>query len=112
MKVLVTDADERAALAVTRSLGGEDEVHVLGSGASSLAGTSRYAVAHHRVPSPQGDPRGFADAIERLAGALQVDVVIPVSDFACSALLRRLMCFEITSRKRPIATPGLNRSLA
>ena len=43
MKILVTDGEERAALAATRSLGRSAEVHVAASSAASLAGVSRSA---------------------------------------------------------------------
>ncbi len=87
MKLLVTDADERAALALTRSLGRRDEVHVAGAGERSLAGRSRRAAAHHRVPSPLAEPGRFAEAVAGLCGRHALDAVVPVSDAAVEALL-------------------------
>ncbi len=88
MRILVTDGDERAALAVARSLGRTSEVHVAGPGKRSLAGSSRRTASHHRVPDPLTAPAGFTDAVVRLVDHRRINVVIPVSDAACRALVR------------------------
>ena len=87
MRVLVSDGDERASLAVVRSLGRRDEVHVVGPGRSSLAGSSRFACAHHRVQSPAEDPVAYAKAVAALCAAHRIELVIPTTDAACSALI-------------------------
>ena len=86
-RILVTDGDERAALAVTRSLGRDLEVHVVGLAPSSLAGASRWAHAEHVVTAPLVNPIGFARDIIALAQSLGIDGVIPISDASCHALL-------------------------
>lgn len=87
MKLLVTDADERAALATARSLGRRATVHVAGGADRSLAGASRFVRASHRVPHPLREPEGYASAVEQLVRSLGVDVVVPISDAACTALI-------------------------
>jgi predicted ATP-grasp superfamily ATP-dependent carboligase len=87
VRILVTDGDERTALAATRSLGRTAEVHVASRGRRCLAGRSRRATATHVVPSPLADPEGFRARIGALAQALLLDAILPVSDAACSALL-------------------------
>ena len=53
VKVLITDGNERAALAVTRALGGEQvEVIVGAESQRSLAGSSRYCRQSIAYPSP------------------------------------------------------------
>lgn len=87
-KVLVTDGEQRAALAVTRSLGRAGwDVHVCSARASSIAGSSRYCTAHHRVPDPLRDPRGFLSAVTSLAARTKPDVLIPISEAALLSIL-------------------------
>ena len=104
LKVLVTDADERAALAAARSLGKRVTVHVAGSCDRSLAGSSRYVLASHRVPHPLNEPKAYASAVEALVRSLEIDVVVPISDAACTTLT------PLAARLRParIAGPGWN----
>ncbi len=86
MKLLVTDADTRAALAATRSLGRAHRVHVCGSGPSSLAGASRFAAAHHRVPDPLAAPEAFVRETRALIEAEGIELVLPVTDASTRAL--------------------------
>jgi predicted ATP-grasp superfamily ATP-dependent carboligase len=87
MRILITDANERASLALARSLGRLHEVEVVGSGIISLAGASRFVMRHHRAPSPVSYPRAFASAVELLVLRRKIDLVLPVGDAACQALL-------------------------
>ena len=87
MRILVTDGDERSSLAVVRSLGRRDEVHVVGPSRSSLAGVSRFARAHHAVRDPSEDAGSYVRAVAALCAANRIDLVIPTTDGACNALL-------------------------
>ena len=102
LKVLVTDADERAALAAARSLGKRVTVHVAGSRDRSLAGSSRYVLTSHRVPHLFNEPKAYASALEALVRSLEIDVVVPISDAACTTLT------PLAARLRParVAGPG------
>ena len=85
---LVTDGDQRAALAVTRSLGASGmTVLVAAPRRSTLAGASRYA--HRRIvaPSPLDDPQGFVDVLADVAREESVDLVLPISDASLLAVL-------------------------
>lgn len=83
MRVLVTDGDERAALAVTRALGREGiEVIVGAETQPSLASTSRYCRESFSYPSPYQDPRGFVNALLDVVRKQRVDALFPVSDIA------------------------------
>ena len=86
-RILVTDGDERAALAVTRSLGRVLEVHVVASASGSLAGASRWAYAEHVLTPPLASPTDFAVELIALSRSLGIDGVIPISDASCHALL-------------------------
>ncbi|HEX4634240.1 MAG TPA: ATP-grasp domain-containing protein [Gemmatimonadales bacterium] len=87
-RVLVTDGNDRVSLAVARSLveAGYD-VHVTATQHVSLAGVSR-GVTSHRVPwSSLERPIDYAWGIGALARRLDAEVVLPVSDESCEAIL-------------------------
>lgn len=85
---LVTDGDERAALAVVRSLGrAGHRVIVAAHGPRSLAGVSRYAAARIQAADPLHAPDDFAASIERAVVEHAVDVLIPITDAALLAVL-------------------------
>ncbi|MGI0013994.1 MAG: ATP-grasp domain-containing protein, partial [Nitrososphaera sp.] len=64
MRVLITDGNERSALAVTRALGQYGiQVLVGAEGTRSLASVSRYCWQSFRYPSPYSQP---SDYVERL----------------------------------------------
>lgn len=87
-RVLVTDGDQRAALAITRSLGSAGfEVGVVAPRQPSLAGSSRFAAWREAVPAPGDDPGGFASAVTRLVADRKFDLVFPVTEGALLALL-------------------------
>lgn len=88
--VLVTDGEQRAALAVVRSLGrAGHRVLVASSRGRSLAGASRYTAAEFAAGDSLAAADRFADSIERQVRAEGVDVLLPISDGALLALLPR-----------------------
>jgi biotin carboxylase len=87
VKLLVTDADTRAALAATRALGRAHAVHVAGPRRRSLAGASRFAAAHHPLGDPLAQPEAFARGVQGLVRAEGIELVLPVTDAATLALL-------------------------
>ena len=89
MRVLVTDGDERASLAVVRSLGRTLEVHVCAKGRVSLAGSSRFATHHHCLTDPAESETDFAEGVRRVVREYGIEIVLPVSDSAHMALLGR-----------------------
>jgi predicted ATP-grasp superfamily ATP-dependent carboligase len=98
--VLVTDGEQRAALAVVRSVGRAGYRCLVGSkDGHSLAGASRFAGRDVRLPDPLVDPEGFVDMVEPLIGEEHVDLLIPITDPAVLALL------PARSRLRPARIP-------
>ncbi len=87
-RVLVTDGEQRAALAVVRSLGRAGYTCLVAeSRPPSLAGASRYAAARIRVPDALQEPAQFEDAIARFTRDRDVDVVLPITDASVLAVL-------------------------
>lgn len=87
-RVLVTDGEERAALAIARSLGRAGyEVHISAARSRSLAGASRYARTRSRLPSPLAEPERYLDELVGLVESRGVEVLIPVTDASLLAVL-------------------------
>lgn len=85
---LVTDGEQRATLAVVRSLGQSGfTVLVAAPRPGSLAGASRYA--HRRVltPSALDAPESFVDAIDGVVRREAVDLLLPITDASLLAVL-------------------------
>jgi len=86
--VLVLDGEQRAALAVVRSLGRKGvTVSVASSTRQSLAGGSRFAVREFLVPDPVDAPAAYAATIARLSVECDAQVIVPVSEPSTLALL-------------------------
>ena len=87
-RILVTDGEQRAALAVVRSLGRAGFTPLVAESRNpSLAGVSRFAGGRFAVPDPLQTPERFAQAIARLSRELDVDLVLPITDASVLAVL-------------------------
>lgn len=81
MKILVTDGQNRAALAVTRSLGRAGYQVVVGERRTpSLAQASRYCAGRVVYPDPMTASDAFIDFLARYVRDEAIDAVVPVSD--------------------------------
>jgi predicted ATP-grasp superfamily ATP-dependent carboligase len=88
--VIITDGEQRTALALTRSLGRTGyRVVVCSSTRQSLAGASRYAAEQVVVPDPLTSPTEFADAIADATRRFSVGVLLPVTEGSLLAILPR-----------------------
>jgi predicted ATP-grasp superfamily ATP-dependent carboligase len=88
--ILVTGGDERAALAVVRSLGRAGHRVVVGSRTGrSLAGASRYAFRDVALGDPLEAPETFVDRVRVQVRRMVADVVIPVTEPDLLAVLPR-----------------------
>lgn len=86
--VLVTDGEQRAALAVVRSLGrAGHHITVCSARPPSLAGASRFAQGDERVPDPLEAPADHAAAVAQLARDRRIDIVIPMGEASLLAVL-------------------------
>ena len=81
MKILVTDGNSRAALAITRALGKEGyEVVVCAEKQPCLASVSRFCMKGLSYPSPEDSPSEFILRILEITQNEQPDVLLPVSE--------------------------------
>jgi predicted ATP-grasp superfamily ATP-dependent carboligase len=87
-RVLVTDGDQRSALAVVRALGrAGHHVIVCSGGGTSLAGASKFCRGEEAVPDAGDRAEAYADRIRQLCREHRIDVLIPVTDAAIEAVL-------------------------
>lgn len=94
-KVLVTDASERAALAVIRSLGKKNiEVAAGDSTRFSMGFTSKYCKQRILYPSPETEKTKFARALLKKVKDESFDALIPITDMAMVPIVERKEDFE------------------
>jgi predicted ATP-grasp superfamily ATP-dependent carboligase len=94
-RVLVTDGEQRASLAIIRSLGRSGcRVEVASVSGRSLAGASRHARADHPLPDPLTDPTTFAEGLEETVRATGTDILIPVTEPSLLAALPHRDAFD------------------
>lgn len=81
MKVLVTDGENRSALAVTRSLGRKGyEIFVAGLKAGNISASSKFCRKSIITPDPLGDGSGYAKKILEAVVDEMIDIIIPLSE--------------------------------
>ncbi len=86
--LFVLDGEQRAALAVVRSLGRSGyPVHVGSAVPASLAGGSRWARSEARLPDPLAGASAYADAVARVAADRGARVLVPVAEPSWLAVL-------------------------
>ncbi|NUQ21727.1 MAG: hypothetical protein HOQ09_12325 [Gemmatimonadaceae bacterium] len=86
--ILVTDGEQRAALALVRSLGrAGHRVHVTSRRGRSLAGSSRFAASDHEVPDVLTAPAEHVDALVAIVGRVGAEMLIPVTEGSLLAVL-------------------------
>jgi predicted ATP-grasp superfamily ATP-dependent carboligase len=88
MRILITDGNERAALAAARSLvHSGHEVHVVAAVRPSLAGASRGTRSHCAPHDPLRDPVAYAADVASLAQLEGIELLLPITDASAEALL-------------------------
>jgi len=86
--VLVLDATQRSALAVTRSLGKVGVTVFTADGTqTTLAGCSRFSKQYFSCPSPRLHPERFVAAIASLCEKQAIDIVLPMTELTTTLLL-------------------------
>jgi predicted ATP-grasp superfamily ATP-dependent carboligase len=86
-RVLVTDGEQRCALAACRALAAAGcEVGVASAHGPAAAKWSRYCTERVRVPDPRRDPAGFAGDVRNTLARGHYDVVLAGGDASLLAL--------------------------
>lgn len=86
--VLITDGEQRSALAVARSLGSAGyRILVASAHPLPMAGGSRFCQRSFRTPDPTTDPIGYTDSIAAISKREPTDWVIPITESALKCLL-------------------------
>ena len=112
MRVLVTDGNERSALAITRALGQQSIDVVVGAETErSLAAASKYCWRAFSYPSPFQDSPGFVASILDAVRRFQVTAVFPASDAAMSLIAQQWQKFAAHT-KLPIPAADAFESLS
>jgi predicted ATP-grasp superfamily ATP-dependent carboligase len=80
-RVLVTDADNRSALAATRSLGRQGcQVHTGGLVPRSLSAVSRHSAGFLRYPDPVREPDAFVAAVHDYVRREGIELLLPMTE--------------------------------
>ena len=96
-RVLVLDAGQRSALAVTRSLGKKGiPVFTAEETPRALAACSRYSKQFFTYPSPRIRPDSFVEALARLVKEQRIDVLLPMTELTTTLLLTHKEAFPGT----------------
>jgi predicted ATP-grasp superfamily ATP-dependent carboligase len=89
MRILVTDGDNRAALAIVRTLGRAGHQMVVGEKhLPALAAASRYSTASLVYPDPVTASADFVSALAAVVREQRIDVLLPVSDITTFLVTR------------------------
>jgi predicted ATP-grasp superfamily ATP-dependent carboligase len=88
MRVLLTDGNERVALAAVRSLvRAGHTVYVTAPTRTSLAGASRGVRSHLLPTDPLTQPAGYAAELARLTRQHGITILLPMTDASVEAVL-------------------------
>jgi len=80
-RILITDSDNRSALAATRSLGRAGyEVFTAGEAHPSLASVSKYSSGFAPYYSPNSSPERFVRDVAAIAERNRIDVLLPMTE--------------------------------
>lgn len=94
-RVLVLDALQRCALAVTRSLGKRGiPVVTADETKSALAGCSRFSENYFRYPSPRLQPAQFISSLAALVRSENIQIILPMTELTTMLLLQNKSSFE------------------
>lgn len=97
MIILITDGDNRASLAIVRSLGRLGHtIIVCDKHLPSLASVSHYCSDKFTYPDPVTKPQEFVNAIVKYISENKVDVVLPVADVTTLLLAKNRQLLPVS----------------
>lgn len=87
-RVLILDALQRSALAVTRSLGTKSiVVFTADESSTALAGMSRFSIQYFIYPSPRLNPEQFIETLSDIVKHQGIDILMPMTELTTQLLL-------------------------
>lgn len=93
--ILVLDANQRSALAATRSLGRRGiKVFTCDETEQSLAGNSRYSTKYIKIPSAANRPDEFLVALRSIIETYDIGMILPMTDITCPIILEKKHLFN------------------
>lgn len=96
-RVLILDASQRSALAVTRSLGRQGvPVFTAEETQGALAGCSKYSKQSFSYPSPRLHPERFIEVLAELVKDQHIDMLLPMTELTTTLLLTHQAAFPGT----------------
>jgi len=96
-RALILDANQRSALAVTRSLGKQGiPVFTADESSTALAGCSRFSEKYFIYPSPRCHPDHFVASITSLVKDQHIDILLPMTELTTTLLLAKQTLFNGT----------------
>jgi predicted ATP-grasp superfamily ATP-dependent carboligase len=100
--VLVLDANQRSALAVTRSLGNKSvTVFTADESNTALAGCSRHSKQYLTYPSPGLLPEHFVDALVNLIKEYHIDILLPMTELTSTLVIKHRSAFPEVALPMP-----------
>ena len=94
-RVLVLDANQRSALAVTRSLGKRGiPVITTDETLQALAGSSHFSEQYFTCPSPRTKPEQFVKFLTELVKQQQIEILLPMTELTTTLLLSHQALFS------------------
>lgn len=86
--VLVLDANQRSALAVTRSLGKQGvPIFTAEETQTALAAASKFSNRYFKYPSPGRYPEQFIEVIKNIVTEQRIDILLPMTELTTELLL-------------------------
>lgn len=87
--VLVLDAEQRSALAVTRAIGAVDDSYIITADTTgqALSGSSRFSDLYLQYPSPNHEPKEFIKWLSLVITQYSVDLLMPVTEITSQLIL-------------------------
>ncbi len=87
-RVLILDANQRSALATTRSLGKHGiTIYTAEETSTALAGASRFSKQHFIYPSPRLYAEQFIETLTELIKRKNIDILLPMTELTTMLLL-------------------------
>ena len=104
-RVLILDALQRSALAVTRSLGTKSiAVFTADESITALAGSSKFSTRYFSYPSPRHYPEQFIETLCDIIEQHDIDILMPMTELTTQLILMHQSTFPDVK----IPFPALN----